>query len=140
MTDIDQSTLEMLDREAIREAVVRYYDAVWRDDVEAILDLFAETGTIEVVNGPLAGQNVCGYEQLRAFYKAGIAKMSPRPFGHNHAVELLGEGRATGRSYVELRHSKDYSWISAVVYNDEYVKVGSSWKFFKRRAEMMYLG
>jgi hypothetical protein len=140
MTDINQSTLEMLDREAIRDVVVRYYDAVWRDDVEAVVGLFADTGSIEVLNGPLAGQNVCGYEQLRVFYKAGIAKMSPRPFGHNHAVELLGEGRATGRSYVELRNSNDYSWVSAVIYKDEYVKVGASWKILKRRAEMMYLG
>ena len=140
MTDINQSVLEMLDREAIRDLVVRYYDAVWADDIEAIVGLFAETGSIDVVNGPLGGQNVCGHEQLRAFYKAGISRMSPRPFGHNHLVELLGEGCAKGRSYVELRHSKDYSWISAVVYSDEYIKVGDGWKFLKRRAEMQYLG
>jgi|SRR5579864_2356289 len=140
MTDAYQATREMLDREAIRDLVVCYYDAVWRDDIETIVDLFVEHGSIEVLNGPLAGQDVCGHEQLRAFYKAGISKMSPRPFGHNHLVELLDEGRASGRSYVELRNSKDYSWISAVVYTDRYVKVGSSWKFLKRCAEMKYVG
>jgi ketosteroid isomerase-like protein len=140
MTDINQSTLDLLDREAIRDLVVRYYDAIWRDDVETVVSFFAETGSMEVANGPLTVQNVCGHEQLRAFYRAGIAKMNPRPFCHNHTVDLLGEGRATGRCFVELRHSKDYSWISAVVYSDEYVKVGASWKFLKRRAEMMHLG
>jgi hypothetical protein len=140
MTDSSQATRELLDREAIRELVVCYYDAVWRDDVETIVDLFAETGGIYVLNGPLGGQDVCGHEQLRTFYRAGISTMSPRPFGHNHLVELRDEAHASGRSYVELRNSKDYSWISAVVYTDEYVKVGSSWKFLKRRAEMKYVG
>jgi hypothetical protein len=140
MTETYQAARDMLERDAIRDLVVRYYDAVWRDDVETIVSLFADHGSIDVVNGPLAGQNVCGHEQLNTFYKAGISKMSPRPFGHNHLVELTGEGHATGRSYVELRHSGDYSWISAVIYNDEYLKVGDSWKFLKRRAEMQYVG
>lgn len=135
-----QATMDMLDRDAIRDLVVRYYDAVWRDDVDAIVGLFAEHGSISVANGPLAGQSVCGHEQLAAFYKAGIEKMSPRPFGHNHLVELADEIHARGRSYVELRNSKDYTWISAVIYNDEYIKVGGGWKFLKRHAEMQYLG
>jgi hypothetical protein len=135
-----QAAQDMLDREAIRELVIRYCDAVWRDDVDTIVGLFAKHGSIDVVNGPLAGQNVCGHEQLSTFYKAGISKMSPRPFGHNHLVELRGDGRAWGRSSVELRHSRDYSWISVVIYNDEYIKVGDAWKFLKRRAEMQYLG
>jgi ketosteroid isomerase-like protein len=127
---------DLLDREAIRDIVARYYDAIWRDDIDAVVDLFAHDGTIEVANGVLGGNAPVGRQQLQAFYRAGVKKMTPRPFGHNHVVELQGGDRATGRCYVELRSSVDYSWIGAVIYTDEYVKVGGTWKFRRRHAAM----
>jgi ketosteroid isomerase-like protein len=131
---------DALDREAIRDIVVRYYDAIWRDDIDAVVQLFAADGTIEVPNGPLAGNAPVGHEQLHAFYVAGVRKMTPRPFGHNHVVDLHGDGRASGRSYVELRSSLDYSWLGAVIYVDEYVKVDGTWKIHRREARMQNLG
>jgi hypothetical protein len=127
---------DLLDREAIRDIVARYYDAIWRDDIDAVVDLFAADGTMEVANGVLGGNAPVGRQQLQAFYRAGVKKMTPRPFGHNHVVELHGGGGATGRCYVELRSSIDYSWIGAVIYTDEYVKVGGTWKFRRRHAAM----
>ena len=127
---------DLMDREAIRDIVARYNDAIWRDDIDAVVDLFSEDGTMEVANGALAGNAPAGREELRAFYIAGVKKMTPRPFAHHHVVELQGGGRATGRSYVELRSSVDYSWIGAVVYTDDYVKVGETWKFRRRHARI----
>jgi hypothetical protein len=37
----------------------------------AVEDLFTDDGTIEVPNGPLAGNTPVGREQLHAFYVAG---------------------------------------------------------------------
>jgi acyl-CoA synthetase (AMP-forming)/AMP-acid ligase II len=127
---------DLLDREAIREVITRYNDSIWRDDVAAVVDLFTDDGTIEVLNGPLGGRAPVGREQLRTFYVDGMKRMTPRPFAHNHVVELDGGGRATGRSYVELRSSVDYSWIGAVIYTDEYVKVDGVWKIRRRQASM----
>ena len=126
----------MLDREAIRDLVVKYWDAIWRGDISAVVDLFANEGTIVIRNGPLAGQAPVGREELLAFYTAGVRVMSPLPFAHNHVVELIDECSASGRVYVEVRHSQDCSWIAAVIYRDIYAKEDGCWKIYRREAEL----
>ena len=133
---IELSIMEMVDREAIRNVIVAYYDAIWRDDTETVVQLFASDGVMEVSNGPLGGNAPMGHEQLRKFYTEGVKLMKPRPFGHNHVVHLCGNDIATGRSYVELRSSIDFSWVAAVVYEDEYIKVDGKWMIQKRRAKL----
>jgi hypothetical protein len=55
-------------------------------------------------------------------------------------IELKGDGRATGRCYVELRDASDnLKWLGTGYYNDEYVKVGDTWKFKSRRAQMVHM-
>lgn len=136
MTKPDAAVSAMLDREAIRDIVDRYYDAIWRNDIDAVVDLFTEDGGMVTRNGPLAGASPVGREELRAFYITGVKTMTPRPFGHNHVVELHGEDHATGRVYVELRSSVDYAWIAAVIYEDEYVKRDGRWRFRRREARI----
>jgi hypothetical protein len=130
---------DALDREAIRDVMVRYLDAVWRDDIDAVVQLFSADGTIVALNDPVGGSAPVGHEQLHAFHVARVRKMTARPFGHNHVVDLHGDGRASGRTYVELRSSMDYTWIGAVIYIDEYVKVGGTWKIRRREARMQNL-
>jgi hypothetical protein len=132
----EQSIMDMVDREAIRNVVIAYYDAIWRDDIETVVQLFAPDGTMSVVNGALGGNVPVGHEQLRDFYTKGVKIMTPRPFSHNHVVELFGKGQASGRSYVELRSSIDLSWVAAVIYEDEYIKIGRAWKLQSRRAAL----
>jgi hypothetical protein len=129
-----RSFLDTMNREAIRDVVNRYYDGIWRNDLEAVVNLFAKDGTITVTSGPMAVPPPVGHEELHRFYVAGVEKMNPRPFVHNHIVDLQGDDRATGRCYVELRSSIDYSWIAAVIYVDEYVKIDGAWKFKRREA------
>src|SRR5713101_5514872 len=80
---------EMLDREAIRDLPVRYCHYVWKNDVEGIVNLFTEDGAISVPNDPsLLGAQ--GRANLLKTYKQALGDLAPRPFIHNHVVELSG--------------------------------------------------
>ena len=64
----------------------------------------------------------------------GLDTMKPRPFIHNHVIELLGSDTATGTCYVEVRLLRDgKKWAMSGWYNDEYAKVGGEWKFRSRQ-------
>jgi hypothetical protein len=134
----EQIVSELADRDAIRELPQRYCDCVWRDDVEGIVNLFADDGVFTVAGSNREITNRGRVELLKT-YKAGV-ELSPRPYIHNHVIELTGPSRATGRCYVELRDASDnLNWLGTGYYNDEYVKVGDTWKFQSRRAQMVHL-
>jgi hypothetical protein len=134
----DQIVAELADREGIRDIVVRYYDAVWRNDPAGIVDLFAENGTMTIKGGSFDGRRAMGRDALTEFYRQGLSVVSPRPYLHNHVIDLMGSGRASGRCYMELRSERDFDWIGAVIYEDEYIKVGDHWKFLSRTATAVY--
>jgi hypothetical protein len=134
----DQIVAELADREGIRDIVVRYYDAVWREDVAGIVDLFAENGSFRMKGGTFSGQQATGRAALLKLYQEGLSAMSPRPYLHNHVIDLTGNGWATGRCYIELRSGRDFNWIGAAIYEDEYVKVGDQWKFQTRTATAVH--
>ncbi len=134
----DQIVAELADREGIRDIVVRYYDAVWREDVHGIVDLFAENGSLMIKGGTFSGQHATGRAALLKLYQEGLSAMSPRPYLHNHVIDLKGNGRASGRCYMELRSGRDFNWIGAVIYEDEYVKGGDQWKFQTRTATTVH--
>ena len=136
---IEQTITELADREAIRELPQRYCDCVWQGDVEGIVKLFADDGEFTVVGNKREVTNK-GHAELLKTYKAGLANLTPRPYIHNHVIELKGDGRATGRCYVELRDASDnLKWLGTGYYNDEYIKVGDAWKFKSRRAQMVHM-
>jgi hypothetical protein len=124
---------EMLDREAIRDLAVRYCHHIWRDEVEAVGTLFTADGTF--INNPppgiaLAAQETKGREAVVEMLAAGLKDMKPRPYIHNHAIELLGNNRAAGTVYVELRSpAVNWEWIGTGYYDDQYEKAGGEWKF-----------
>ena len=134
----EQIVTELADREAIRELPQRYCDCVWRGEVEGIVNLFADDGVFKVVGSNQEITNK-GRAELLKTYKAGLA-LSPRPYIHNHVIELTGANRASGRCYVELRDASDnLNWLGTGYYDDEYIKVGDAWKFQSRRAQMVHL-
>jgi hypothetical protein len=47
--------MDMMEREAIRNMVMAYYDPIWRDDIEAVVQLFSPDGTMVVIDGPVGG-------------------------------------------------------------------------------------
>ncbi|HKV53593.1 MAG TPA: nuclear transport factor 2 family protein [Candidatus Binataceae bacterium] len=139
MASIDQIVTELADRDAIRELPQRYCDCVWRGDVEGIVNLFTDDGEFTILGGQRENKTV-GRPNLLKSYKEGLANLNPRPYIHNHVIELKGNGRASGRCYVELRTAADnMNWIGTGFYHDEYAKVGDVWKFHSRRFQQVHM-
>jgi SnoaL-like domain len=133
MKNSDQILTELRDREAIRDLPVRYCDCVWRGDIDGIVQLFSEEATF-VVKGREREATTAGRAELFKMYQGALGDAQPRPFIHNHVIDLNGPARASGRCYVELRSfARAMEWIGAGYYEDEYVKVGDDWKFASRR-------
>lgn len=147
-----QAIADMLAREEIRELVNRYFDCMWRKDVEGALNLFAPDGELVMVNPVIdvdgrvsatqVGQEdrvIKGRDAIRALYGVVMTEMRPLPFGHNSIVELQGGDRAIGRTYAELRQSNDFSWRGVFTLADDYVRLDGVWKFARRVLEMRHL-
>lgn len=130
---VEQIAGELADREAIRELPVKYCDCVWRNDMTGIVDLFAADGSF-ITKGRKRQHVAAGRDALLKLYGGITAgEITPRPYIHNHVIELKGGGRATGRCYVELRNfKKNMEWAGTGFYDDEYVKLGDGWKFKSR--------
>jgi hypothetical protein len=136
---LEQIVTELADREAIRTLPVRYCDCVWRGDIEGIVNLFSEDGVFTMVGAKGVENSNRGRAELLKTYKEGLSSLTPRPYIHNHVIELHGNGHATGRCYVELRDaSHNMSWLGTGFYNDEYVKAGDQWKFKSRRVQLVH--
>jgi hypothetical protein len=137
MKTTDELVRELVDREAIRDLPKRYCHCVWTNDLDGIVNLFSEDGSIimETSKGP---QTTTGHEKLQKAFRRVVDDLGPRPYIHNHVIELKDTGHATGTCYVELRDSKhDMKWLGTGYYNDEYVKVGDQWKFKSRRVTLV---
>ena len=91
---IEAALQEVLDREEIRTLPVRYCHTVWQKDLDGYVNLFTEDGSISTNDASLP--NTQGREALRKMIGTGLDAMKPRPFIHNHVVELLGPDRAKG--------------------------------------------
>lgn len=136
---IEQTITELADRDQIRELPQRYCDCVWRGDVDGLVKLFAADGAFTIIANNRESTNK-GHAELQKTYAAGLKNLTPRPYIHNHVIDLTGDGTATGRCYVELRDaSNNLSWLGTGYYHDEYVKVGDTWKFKSRRAQMVHM-
>jgi hypothetical protein len=123
---------EVIDREAIRTLPVRYCHCVWQKDPDGWANLFAPDGEISATDSSLPRAQ--GHEALRKMIASGLDTSKPRPFIHNHVIELLGPDRAKGTCYVEVRLLRDgKKQYMAGWYDDEYVKVGGDWKFKSRK-------
>jgi len=129
----------LLDREAIRDLPVQYCHCVWKNDIPGLVDLFTEDGSISMPDDPSV-MAARGRENLLKMYQQALGALTPRPFIHNHVVELQGRNRATGTCYVEIRANRNgKSWIGAGYYDDEYAKEGGRWKFRSRLVHMYYM-
>jgi len=134
---LEQTVAELSDIESIRELPQRYCDCVWRSDVEGIIKLFAEDGTFKVT-GVGRDRTATGRADLIKAYTHDLTAIKPRPYIHNHVIELKGNGKASGRCYVEVRDAdKNFDLLGTGYYNDEYVKIGDQWKFQVRDAHLV---
>ena len=136
----EQIVTELADREGIRELPLKYCDCVWRNDMIGIVDLFADDGEF-VTKGFKREHRASGRDSLLKLYN-GLTRgeLTPRPYIHNHVIDLAGGDRATGRCYVELRNLRnDMKWVGSGHYEDEYVKVRDSCKFKSRTFYTAYM-
>ena len=132
MSTLTQQLAELLDREAIRDLPLRYCDYVWRDDADGVSSLFTTEAKFVVVT-PTGETAIEGRENLRTFYADSFSDQ-PRPFIHNHVIEMLDDKQARGRCYLDLRSGKhDMDWLGSGYYADEYVKRDGEWLFAARR-------
>jgi ketosteroid isomerase-like protein len=130
---------EVIDREAIRTLPVRYCHCVWQQDLDGYVNLFTEDGAMSTNDPSLPRAH--GRAELRKMIGDGLGTMKPRPFIHNHVVELLGPDRAKGTCYVEVRLMRDGKKTQmSGWYNDEYAKVGGEWKFKSRQITVDSMG
>lgn len=137
---IEQMAADLADREGIRELPIKYCDCVWRNDMTGIVDLFANDGEF-ITKGHKRTHTASGRDALLKLYGGLTAgAITPRPYIHNHVIDLKGNGRASGRCYVELRDlEKNMEWAGTGFYDDEYVKVGDGWKFKSRTFQTAYM-
>lgn len=137
---IEQIVSELGDREAIRELPIKYCDCVWRNDVAGIVDLFADDGAF-ITKGRKREHRAEGRDALLRLY-GGLTNgdMTPRPYIHNHVIDLKGAGQASGRCYVELRDAKkNFQWAGSGFYEDVYAKIGDRWKFKSRTFQAAHM-
>ena len=135
---IEQQVAALLAREAIRDLPLRYCDCVWRDDIDGIIDLFASDGSFTAL---YTGKEtaIVGHDNLREFYISS-APLMPRPYIHNHVIDLGDDKSASGRCYLDLRSAKNnMGWIGAGYYNDEYIETADGWKFQARLFNALHM-
>ena len=136
---VEQTVAELADRDAIRELPQRYCDCVWRGDIAGLVDLFTDDGAFIVVGRKRENKTAGRAELLRVYSTLTAGDVLPRPYIHNHVVDLKGGGRAAGRCYVELRNAKkNFEWTGTGFYEDEYAKAGDQWKFKSRTFHMSH--
>ena len=131
MSEQEDQIQGLLDREAIRDLPKRYCDRVWHNDAKGLSELFAADGVFIAVTTDKEIE-IKGRNNILDFMREGLAD-GPRPYIHNHVVELNGPSRASGRAYLDLRSAKhNYDWLGAGYYEDDYEKLAGQW-LFKRR-------
>jgi hypothetical protein len=134
MPDTAADVQVLLDREAIRALPNLYCHHVWRNDVEALVGLFAEDG---VFDEPNLGR-IVGRDALREVYRRALGALSPKPYIHNHVVTLEGRDRASGACYLDLRvPSRPEAGPIAGYYDDRYVKENGRWLFAERKVTLL---
>lgn len=132
MTTIEKQLAELVAREAIRELPQRYCDCVWRDDVEGLANLFTADASFITVIGDI-NMTVSGRENIRDMFAKAL-NIQPRPYIHNHVIELVADGFASGRAYLDLRSARnDMEFLGAGYYEDEYMATPEGWKFHTRK-------
>ena len=138
----DASSLqELLDRQALRELMVRYYRAVDRRDWEALKSVFAPDAHLNYNNGTFDGQ---GVERIIEFIKPVARSRASMHFMGQQSVELQGDsarmetyGIANG---VRARESggPERTGGQALRYQDQLVRTPAGWRVKARVMVVIY--
>ena len=137
---LDGELQDLLDREAIRNLVIRYANCLWRGEIDEMAAMFVENGEF-VTKGDNSFNvpNTKGRENVRALIAAGANRLgASTPLVHNHEINLESRTIASGVAFLEVRKESAGMEISALgAYHDDYEKDAGRWKF-RRRAVRIY--
>ncbi|OPX06666.1 nuclear transport factor 2 family protein [Gordonia sp. i37] len=130
----------MSDQEELIALSARFADAVTRVDVDAFADVWSDSG-VWVIAPPLDVTMTGSGAELAAGFAAGAEAMWATFIQQVHQVLVeVDSDSATGRTYItELGYRHDGTGQTLHgVYDDEYVRTATGWKFAKRHFSYLY--
>ena len=121
----------------IRQLHARYIDAVWRKDIDAFVDCFAEDAEWKV-----GGQHLRGRDEVRGAITKFLEPIDRIAMMFSTPILEVGKGTAIGRTYVrEFNKAKNGETASTVgIYYERFVEQGDRWRFQWRQWMLQYLG
>jgi hypothetical protein len=127
------SPAELAAREEIRDLAARYNALGDAGRLEALCELFAEDGALE-----LDGRACEGRREIRALFESAAEEARGgsgirllRHFTATHVIDLVEEGRARGRLYYQVLTERGLDHWGR--YFDEYRVEAGRWRFGRRR-------
>jgi hypothetical protein len=134
---------ELVARESIRDLVARYNANGDLGRIDALMELFSEDATLEVIGSRLYR----GLAEIRGLFEGAAAGASPgaqvddlpqtrflRHHTATHQIDVAGRERAVGRCYfVVYTDAGPDHWGR---YEDEYRLAAQCWRFQSRRVRV----
>ena len=129
---IEQRVQELEDRDEIKELTARYCWHVAHGEGEAVANLFADDGVLDVTGGDFKA--VRGREAILKFYRASVREPEVAlPFIQNHIIVLNGD-EAHGTCAIEARFARNGESVTAAgYYEDKYRRERGRWRFVERK-------
>jgi uncharacterized protein (TIGR02246 family) len=137
--ELAERLTRMEDVHAIQQLVARYGFAVDDRDVEGVMALFTDHGSLRTASGPSKGQGVAAVGE---YFTGRFAVLGPtHHFTHGHVIDFdaddAGLARGTVSSHAEVWRD-GAPMLTALRYLDTYVKRDGEWRFLERVQSYMY--
>lgn len=122
---------------AIRQLHARYIDAVWRKDIDAFVDCFAEDAEWKI-----AGLHLKGHAEIRRAITRFLEPIDRIQMIFSTPILEVGQGTASARTYVrEFNRARNGETASTVgIYFERFVDHGDRWRFQWRQWMLQYIG
>jgi 3-phenylpropionate/cinnamic acid dioxygenase small subunit len=124
------STVNVTDRLAVSDVLIRYATAQDNRDWELLASCFTGDATLDYDTS-----GVFGRDEFVAHSSAGLARMkATQHCVTNHVIQVDGD-RAHSTSYVIAQHVRhdDVTFTLGGTYHDDLVRCGTEWRIASRR-------
>ena len=130
MSEAIMSAVDVGDRLAISDVLIRYATALDGRDWELLASCFTDDATLDYDTSGTYGRDA-----FVAHCRAGLARMkATQHCVTNHVISTDGD-RAHSTSYVIAQHVRenDVTFTLGGAYSDDLVRVGTGWRIASRR-------